>query len=411
MAARIKKMDVRVAGGADNRCEFENLKMKLRDIFIWLGVAATLAGCDRNSAQLNGHFIGAGTQPVYLERVVPGAATPQVDTVMTNDRGEFTFQVALPDRQPAIFNLRYDGEMVPLLISPREKVSVLSLGDLDGYRVSGSPESELVWQLHGILTKGAMTLDSIANRFDRTAAGPSGDERRTQIRRTYLDEYVKVKRQQIGFIVENASSLAAIYALYQRLPGDDVLFNGESDFVYYRMVADSVRTRYPDSRYLAALDRELATRDSQQAFVDRINTEGITEIDYPEIELPDMYGQRVKLSSMAGKVIVLDFWSTSLTGASINNAEMKELWTAYSDRGLAIYQVSLDTDRAVWVNAVQQQRLPWTTVCDFRGQSSPPVMLYNVGTIPANFVFDREGNLAGRNLYGDALERKIRELL
>ncbi len=388
--------------------------MKLRDIVFGLAVflgLAGFAGCNSDSARLSGHFIGAGNQPVYLERVMPGAATPQVDTVVTNDRGEFTFRVALPDRQPTIFNLKYDGEMVPLLISPRERVNVLSLGDLDGYRVSGSPESELVWQLHGILTKGATRLDSLRNVFGITAIGPSGDELRARINRNWFEEYLRVKRQQIGFIVENSSSLAAIYALYQRLPGDDVLFSGDSDFVYYRMVADSVRTRYPQSRYLAALDREVAARESQQALVDKITTEGIAEIDFPEIDLPDMYGKRVKMSSMAGQVIVLDFWSASLEGAPVNNAEMKELWTEYSDRGLAIYQVSLDTDRAVWVNAVQQQRLPWTTVCDFRGQNTQPVALYNVGSIPANFVFDRQGNLAGRNLYGDALRARIEELL
>ncbi len=385
--------------------------MRLRDIIWGLAVAATLMGCGGDGARLSGHFIGADGQPVYLERVMPGATTPQVDTVVTNGRGEFTFKVALPDRQPTIFNLRYDGEMVPLLISPREKVNVLSLGDLDGYRVSGSPESELVWQLHGILTKGATKLDSLRNMLGVTAIGPSGDELRAQINRTWFEEYLRVRRRQIAFIVENASSLAAIYALYQRLPGDDVLFNGDNDVVYYRMVADSVRTRYPDSRYLAALDRELAERERQQALLTKINTEGIPEIDFPEIDLPDMYGQRVKMSSMAGKVIVLDFWSASLEGAPVNNAEMKEMWTEYSGRGLAIYQVSLDTDRAAWVNAVQQQRLPWTTVCDFRGQNTQAVTLYNVGSIPANFVFDREGNLAGRNLYGDALHARIEELL
>lgn len=382
--------------------------MKLRDIVFglagFLGLAG-FAGCGGDSARLGGHFIGAAHQPVYLERVMPGAATPQIDTVVTNDRGEFTFKVALPDRQPTIFNLKYNGEMVPLLISPREKVNVLSLGDLDGYRVSGSPESELVWRLHRILSGGAAALDSISTNYNRSI------DNRERFRREWIDKYLSIKRQQIAFIVDNSSSLAAVYALYQRLPGDDVLSNAETDIVYYRMVADSVRRRYPDSRYLAALDRELAGRENQQALIDRINTEGVNEVAFPDIDLPDMYGERVKMSSMAGKVIVLDFWNSTLEGASINNAEMKEMFSELAGRGLAIYQVSLDTDRAVWVNAVQQQRLPWTTVCDFRGETTQPVMMYNVESIPANFVFDREGNIAARNLRGDALRKKIEELL
>jgi hypothetical protein len=73
--------------------------------------------------------------------------------------------------------------------------------------------------------------------------------------------------------------------------------------------------------------------------------------------------------------------------------------------------VSLDTDRALWINAVQKQRLPWTTVCDFRGQASGAARAYNITAVPANIVIDREGTLVGRNIYGDALERKIKELL
>ncbi len=371
---------------------------------VFLAGLAACGGGER--ARLSGHFIGAAGQPVYLERVVPGQAVAQRDTVVTNDKGEFDFRVELPDGQPTIFNLRYDGDMVPLLVSPREKLIVMSLGDLDGYSVSGSPESELVWRLHGILSGGAARLDSIATLFSF-----GSEEERTFQRRAYSEEYMRIKRQHIGFIVENASSLAAVYALYQRLPGEEVLFNGENDYVYYQMVADSVRQRYPDSRYVQALDREVAALTAQRDLLNKFSEGQVPEIDYPDIDLPDMYGQSIKLSSLAGKVIVLDFWSAADSGSGLRNAEMKELWGAYSEAGLAIYQVSLDTSKQLWVNAVQEQKLPWTTVCDFRGTATGAAMVYNIDRIPYNFIFDREGSIVGRNLYGDALESKIKELL
>jgi peroxiredoxin len=376
-------------------------------LFSGLAGLAVFNSCGGDSARVKGHFIGAAGQPVYLERVVPGVATPQADTVIADDKGEFDFRVSFPDGQPTIFNLRYDGEMAPLLISPREKVSVMSLGAIDGYSVSGSPESELVWRLHRILSDGAAALDSISMRFSLGG----DDEQRALQRRAYAEEYLRTKRRQIGFIVENASSLAAVYALYQRLPGDDVLFNGESDYVYYQMVADSVGRHYPDSKYVQALEREIASLTAKRDFMNRLSTEGIAEIDYPDIDLPNMYGQRVKLSSLAGKVIVLDFWSATDSGSSLRNAEMKELWTAYSEAGLGVYQVSLDTSKPLWINAVQEQKLPWITVCDFRGEATNAVKLYNIDRIPCNFIIDRDGNMVGRNLYGDALERKIRELI
>ena len=367
-----------------------------------------LSACNGNDARLSGHFIGAAGQPVYLERVMTSGEAVVLDTVVTNDSGEFNFRVALPDRQPTIFRLHHADAAVPLLISPREKVSIFSLDDLGGYQVSGSPESELVWRLHGIMTHGATSLDSIRRYYLRST--PDG-EHRERLGKAWIDKYMSIKRQQVAFIVEHASSLAAVYALYQRLPGDETLFNGPNDYIYYQMVADSVRRRYPDSRYVQALDREIASMNARREFENRIATEGIQEIGYPEIELPDMYGQKVKLSSLGGNVIVVDFWTAADTRGRLNNAEMKEMWDAMASRGLAIYQVSLDTDRSLWVNTVQEQKLPWTTVCDFRGEATGAVRSYNVGSLPANFVIDREGNIAGKNLFGDALRKKLEELL
>ncbi len=359
--------------------------------------------CQSDDARISGQLIGVADRPLYLERVVPtGAAV--VDTVVTGGKGEFAFRVAIPDGEPTIFNLKAGGDIVPLLVSPRERVKVMSYGDVGrGYRVSGSAESELVWELHDILARGSHSLDSISTLFVT-----SDEAAREGLRRAYADVYYKTKRAQIGFIVKNSSSLAAVYALYQRLPGDEVLFNGDTDYAYYRMVADSVERRYPTSRYVAALHRQVEEQTRIREMAERIGNAQVSELNHPELELPNMYGQQVKLSEVAsGRVTVVDFWSAATTEGALNNAEMRELWEEFEGRGLAVYQVSLDTSRPLWVNAVQDQRLPWTTVCDFRGAGGAAVGLWNVQSLPANFVLDRQGNIVGKNLYGEALREKI----
>ncbi len=291
----------------------------MRRIIPILVIFATLTSCHKDSARLNGQFIGASDRPVYLEKVVPGAVSV-VDSTRTDTEGRFGFKVALADRQPTIFNLRYDGGIVPLLVSVGERVSVMSFGDVArGYSVSGSAESELVARVHRILSGGATSLDSLSGLV---AMSDAAEVRRAELSRAWFSEYYRIKREQIRFIVENSTSLAAIYALYQRLPGDDVLFNGDSDYVYYQMVADSVHSRYPDSRYLIALEREIETAKARRELENRLSLENIVESDYPDIELPNMYGQRIRLSSQAGKVIILDFWSAGIAESRINNAEL-----------------------------------------------------------------------------------------
>ncbi|MDR2890284.1 MAG: AhpC/TSA family protein [Alistipes sp.] len=376
-----------------------------------VALLAGVASCGRDAAKLTGRLIGAGGKTIYLDRVIPGGGST-VDSVVSDANGKFRFRVELADRQPTIFNLRYDGGMVPLLISPGEKVSVMSFGDTSkGYSISGSEESELVARVHKILSGGGASLDSISGLYAMRSARGRSDVVRMDLSKAWSAEYYRIKREQIRFIVEHSSSLAAIYALYQRLPGDEVLFNGDTDYVYYQMVADSVHRRYPDSRYLAALEREIEANRARRDLAGRLAVEGISESDYPDLELPNMYGQRVRLSETAGKLTVLDFWSAALPASNLNNADLKELWGEYADRGLTVYQVSLDTSKPLWVNAVQEQKLPWTTVCDFRGEGTMAVKLYNVSSIPANFIIDGEGNIVARDLYGDALVAKIEELL
>lgn len=75
-----------------------------------------------------------------------------------------------------------------------------------------------------------------------------------------------------------------------------------------------------------------------------------------------------------------------------------------------VYQVSLDTSKAAWITAVQEQRLPWISVSDLRGRASAAVGLYNISKLPANFLIDKNGTLVAKDIYGKSLERKLDEL-
>lgn len=108
--------------------------------------------------------------------------------------------------------------------------------------------------------------------------------------------------------------------------------------------------------------------------------------------------------------MLLDFWSIADENSSFRNAELKELYAKYHDKGFEIYQVSVDTSKPAWIETVQMQKLPWISVCDFKGAASVAVQLYAVSSVPQNFLMDREGNIVARNAYGDNLENELRRL-
>lgn len=366
----------------------------------------------KNKAHISGTFSGISKDTIYLEMLTTKGRTV-VDSTVTNQQGNYRFTVSPPVAAPTFYNIVYKQSSIPVIVSPGEKVKVNSLCDLGrNYTVEGSDDSKLLKEFNTMYSNGVRSLDSLANLYSETRPTPDNDARRTALLREYTQRYVKIKREHIAFIVKNASSMAAVYALYQRLPNDEALFNANDDRVYYRMVADSLADKYPASPHVIALLRDVKTQDDAAALAQQVSRQQAETagLNHPEITLQDMFGKDHKLSELKNKAILLTFWSvTDPKGPAMNN-EMKELYKEFSGKGFDIYQVSLDSDKASWILAVQAQKLPWTNVIDPNGFTGLPAMSYNVAATPVNFLIDRRGNITGRNLQGAALHTRVAEL-
>ena len=294
---------------------------------------------------------------------------------------------------------------IPLLLAAGDRLTLSSVGSVArNYTVEGSAESELLRRFYQNYVAGVQRLDEIAQQVARQEAGEQHDE----LVKAYTEEYYRIRREQLRFIIENKSSLAALFALYQRLPGDANLFNGDSDVVYYRTVAEALEKSYPDSPYLPVLLAEIGRMDARLNLASQLTVTG-----YPDLELSNIYGKKVRLSSLEGKVILVDFWSAELGNGNARNAELKELYRKYERAGapFEIYQVAIDTSKPLWITAVQEQQLPWVSVSDLQGGASPTLKLYNVQRLPTSFLISREGEIVARDLDGEELARKIEELL
>ncbi len=141
-------------------------------------------------------------------------------------------------------------------------------------------------------------------------------------------------------------------------------------------------------------------------------TSQVSETGYPDLDLTDIYGKKVRLSSLAGKVVLLDFWSAELGNSNTLNAELKETYAKYAGAPtpFEVYQVALDTSKPAWISAVQEQQLPWISVSDLRGRASTALGLYNVQRIPSNYLIDKQGAIVARDIYGKSLDEKLAAL-
>ncbi len=383
--------------------------MSIKNFVLSIALLLGVAACKNTpSATVRGTFSGVADTPVTLSRV--GLSTmSRVDTAMIDAQGDFRFEVELADKLPAFYNLSCEGQTISLLLAPGERVEVRSLGNLaNNYLVEGSVGSQQIKELNELLQSNRRSLDSLAQIY---LGLPDTDPLARKALGEYSQRYVRQKQGMIAFVMNHATSLSAIYALYQRMPNGEWFFGDPNDAIYFRAVADSLASRYPASPHVAALLRDVRQLDNNRALNEMMNSAVAAASDYPDLELPDALGKRVRLSSLAGQVILVDFWATAVEGSPVRNADLMELYHAYHDRGLEVYQIALDTEKLPWITAVQQQRLPWISVCDLKGANSPAVLLYNIDRLPANVLIDRAGAIVGRDLTLEQLEARIPQLL
>ncbi len=132
----------------------------------------------------------------------------------------------------------------------------------------------------------------------------------------------------------------------------------------------------------------------------------------PEIIEENVDGEKVRLSSTRGKVVLLDFWASWCGPCRRENPNVVKAYHKYKDKGFTVFSVSLDKTANRWKQAIEKDKLVWPYhVSDLKGWSARPAKRYGVSSIPQTFLLDKDGKIIARNLRGAQLERKLAELL
>lgn len=132
-------------------------------------------------------------------------------------------------------------------------------------------------------------------------------------------------------------------------------------------------------------------------------------------EAPDLAGMTpdsstFSLKQLRGKVVMIDFWASWCGPCRKENPNVVANYNKYKDKGFDILGVSLDREITAWRKAIQQDGLPWHHISDLKGWQSAHAALYSVSSIPQTLLIDREGKIIARNLRGEQLGQKLREI-
>ncbi|MEA1886796.1 MAG: thioredoxin-like domain-containing protein [Bacteroidota bacterium] len=335
-----------------------------------------------------------------------------VDSARINRSGKFKIKIENPE--PAFYTLGYnDNEFVTVVAEPGDRINLQFKGKKlqNEYTVEGSEESEKVRILDKKLGQTIIILYSLTTEYEAITEKEDNLERAAEIEEKYANILNEQRKYNIGFILDNLSKLSAVKALYQKINENTFVLYQQRDLQYLKLVSDSLGKYYPGISLTKSLKENLDD-EINQMYISRISqaTEGLTPVNL-DANLLDISGKRVRLSDLTkDNYVLLSFWSAESKECISNNLFLKQMYKLYHKQGFQIYQVNLDSDESLWKSSVKFDELPWINVREDDPSNPVTARMFNVSSLPANYLLDMNGEIIGKDLFGRSLRIKLGQI-
>lgn len=379
-----------------------------RNLFVLLAAVIIFSSCQKNTEfTISGKITHAEGETIYLEKLLVSSRNP-VGEMKVDKHGEFEFSGETGIPSYYILKLS-DTKFITLLIDSLENITVEAdfANITKEYNVEGSPGSIQVKVLTENLNATQHKLDSLRALNNLYKGNPDYEKLKPKWEELYGNIVQEQYDFSSNFVRNNAFSMAGVFALYQKYKDQSFVIY---DLQTMRTAASALNSIYPKSDHVKALYQNTLQilKNERAAKVQQfIEEQGDNS---PEIVLPNIDGEEIALSSLRGKVVLLQFWAAEDRGSRIINPVLVEAYKKYKSKGFEIYQVSIDNNRIEWVDAIDRDKLIWINVGDMEG-STHAVNVYNVQQIPYNYLLDKEGVILAKNLKGPALNKALATVL
>ena len=359
--------------------------MSLKRVVISLILVLSVTSVFSQKTKVSGRITGKTDSLKSIVLCKPnGSNLLPVQTIEVK-KGEYSFE--LQDTAKELYIIKFQpGELVTQAIyEPNSKIKVDYYLDQSVVikSVKNSEEMEVYRQFTDIIS----AIEEYGREY-KTADAMQQNELSRKIQKEYPIAKEKVKE----LLLSHKDKLFAAFL---------VTFFETEFYAYvdvYQAVRDALINRYPKNLSVQYIDQKL-------------KKELIAGTQAPDIEMLSPDGKILKLSNLRGKVVLLDFWASWCRPCRMENPNVVQLYHKYNAQGFEVFSVSMDRDRDSWLKAIESDGLVWPNhVSDLKGWTSSGGMAYGVTSIPTTVLIDRDGKVIAKNLRGEDLAKKLKEI-
>jgi peroxiredoxin len=367
----------------------------MRNLFvstIILALIVSMAACKgkkENQYTINGSFQGADTGWILLKKREEGKWITKDSTELKEGKFTFTGTTEMPEMY--YITVKEKEGYLPFFLENAD-ITIKAFADsLDKSDVSGSSSHDIY--------KGFLKKDDMFNKKleDLYTEYMTAKEANDSIKALSLEGgFDVIQNEQANamkeFIKTNRTSVVSAYLAMSNAYNFELSELQEINKNFDPTIANSTYVKKLKER-------------------EEILLKLLPGNPAPDFTMNDSTGKAVSLASFKGQFLLVDFWASWCGPCRNENPNVVKAYKEFSSRGFTILGVSLDNDKAKWLEAVAEDGLTWAHVSELQGWKCSAAKLYGVMSIPANFLLDKEGKIIASNLRGEDLVNKLKEVI